>query len=148
MFTLKRPVVDIAIICSNFEESLRFYRDLLGLEVALEIRIPESTARGAGLAPAAFRQVRLRAGETLIKLVEIPSPPPPRGRDFAAGVRWLTLIVEDVPATVARLQARGVAFLSQPVAAPDAKHVVCAAAPDGLLIEFVQLLDGSTGQQR
>ena len=47
MFTLKHPVIDIAVICSDFDESLHFYRDLLGLEVALDIQIPGSTATGA-----------------------------------------------------------------------------------------------------
>lgn len=141
MFAMKHPAVDIAIICSDFEESMRFYRDRLGLEVALDIQIPAPTAQGARLAPRNFRQVRLRAGHTLIKLVEIESPPPPRPEEFQAGVRWLTFIVEDVPATVAKLSARGVTFLSEPVSAPDARHVVCAQAPDGILIEFVQLPD-------
>ncbi len=141
MFTLKKPVIDIAIICSDFDESLHFYRDLLGLEVALDIQIPGPTATGAKLAPGPFRQVRLRAGQTLIKLVAVESPPAARPPVFQAGVRWLTFIVEDVPATVARLTEKGVQFLSEPVSAPDAKHVVCAQAPDGILIEFVQLPD-------
>ncbi len=139
MFTLKHPVVDIAIICSDFDESLRFYRDRLGLEVALDIEIPEETATGAGLAPRGFRQVRLRAGQTLIKLVEIDSPPEPRTLDFQAGVRWLTFIIDDVPGTVAVLAEKGVKFVSEPVEAPDARHVVCVEGPDGMLIEFVQV---------
>ena len=139
VFTMRHPIVDVAIICSDFEQSLHFYRDLLGLEVALDIDIPESTAAGACLAPTAFRQIRLRAGQTLIKLVEIRSPPPPRTIEFQAGVRWLTFIIENVPDTVAQLTAKGVTFLSAPVSAPDAKHVVCAEGPDGILIEFVQL---------
>jgi glyoxylase I family protein len=138
MFPLKHPVVDIAIICSNFDESLRFYRDQLGLEVVLDIEIPESTAVGAKLAPSRFRQVRLRAGQTLIKIVEVASPPAPRSLDFQAGVRWLTFIVDDVPGTVAMLVARGVEFVSEPVTAPDARSVVCARGPDGILIELVQ----------
>ncbi len=139
MLPLKHPVVDVAVICSDFDESVRFYRDLLGLDVALDIEIPEATARGARLAPRGFRQLRLRAGETLIKLVEIDSPPEPRTLEFQAGVRWLTFIIDDVPGTVARRSAKGVKFVSEPVSAPDARYVVCAEAPDGLLIEFVQV---------
>ncbi len=139
MFTMKHPVVDIGIVCSNFEESFHFYHDLLGLEIALDIQIPESVAIGACLAPSAFRQVRLKAGDTLIKLMEIESPPPERSIDFQAGVRWLTFIVEDVPMTVESLKDKGVEFLAKSVSAPDAKHVVCAKGPDGMLIEFVQL---------
>jgi glyoxylase I family protein len=141
MFRLTHPAIDIAIVCSDFKQSLHFYRDLLGLEEVLDIDIPASTATGAGLAPSGFRQVRLRAGTTRIKLMQIDPPPEPRSDAFQAGVRWLTFIVDDVPGTVANLAARGVEFLADPVAAPDAKHVVCAEGPDGVLIEFVELPD-------
>ena len=141
MFALKHPVIDIGIVCSDFDESLRFYHELLGLELALDIDIPESTATGACLAPSKFRQVRLQAGDTLIKLMQIDSPPDERTIDFQAGVRWLTFILEDVPGTVAALKVKGVEFLADPVSAPDAKHVVCAKGPDGMLIELVQLPD-------
>ena len=135
----QRNFVDVGIVCSHFDESLHFYRDLLGLEVALDIQIPESVAVGAKLAPRPFRQVRLKAGETLIKLMEIADPPPRRGSDFAAGVRWLTFFVDDARRTYEHLSAKGVEFLAEPVSAPDAAGVVCALDPDGLLVEFVQL---------
>ena len=50
-------IVDIGIVCSDFEESLHFYRDLLGFREALDIRIPADVATGACLAPREFRQV-------------------------------------------------------------------------------------------
>ena len=136
---LTHPRVDIAIVCSHFEESLRFYHEQLGLEIVQDIQIPEEVAVGAVLAPRGFRHVRLRAGNTLIKLMDIPSPPPRRSDKFAAGVRWLTFFVEDVPETFKRLKADGVKFLGDPIAAPDAAGVVCAVDPDGVLIELVQI---------
>ncbi len=139
MFKLAHSVVDIGVICSNFDESFRFYHDLLGMEVALSVQISENFAQNTGLAPSGFRQVRLRAGDTLIKLAEVASPPPGRSSDFAAGVRWLTFIVDDLAGTVAELKQKGVEFLSEPCAAPDAAGVVCARGPDGLLIELVQI---------
>ena len=141
MFTLTHPVVDIGIVCSDFENSLHFYHQLLGLEVVLDIQIPANTATGACLAPKEFRQVRLKAGNTLIKLMEIDSPPAERTIEFQSGVRWLTFIIEDVPSTIEELKAKGVEFMAEPVSAPDAKHVVCAKGPDGMLIELVQLPD-------
>ena len=141
MFQLQRSNVDLGIVCSNFEQSLHFYRDLLGFEEVLDIRIPKEVATAACLAPREFRQVRLRAGDTLIKLMEIESPPEPRSFDFQSGVRWLTFIVADVPSLMSKLKGRGVEFMAEPVSAPDAKHVVCAKGPDGMLIELVQLPD-------
>ena len=133
------PAVDLGIVCSDFDASLHFYRDLLGFEVVLDIQIPESVAVGAQLAPSKFRQVRLQAGHTLIKLMEIENPPDQRSFDFQSGVRWLTFILDDVPAAHQKLKDQGVEFMAQPVSAPDAKHVVCAKGPDGMLIELVQV---------
>ncbi len=144
MLNMKHPTVDLGLVCSNFDESFHFYHDLLGLEMVLDINIPESTATGAGLAPSGFRQVRFQAGNTLIKIMDIESPPLARDHEFQAGVRWLTFILEDVPATVARLEANGVEFIAALVSAPDAKHVTCAKGPDGILIELVQLPDESS----
>ena len=139
MLKLTHPIIDIAITCSDFEESLRFYREQLGLEQVMELQISEAVAKGLGLAPRGFRQVRLKAGNTLIKLMDIESPPPAASHEFAAGVRWLTFFVEDVKETIEQLKQKGVEFLSHPVTAPDAAGVVCTRDPDGILIEFVQI---------
>ena len=147
MLDLTHPVVDIAIVCSNFEKSLHFYRDCLGLEVVLDIQIPAAVATGIGLAPTGFRQVRLQSGSTLIKLMEIADPPPTRSADFGAGVRWLTFFVKDVAAEVQRLTEKGVEFVSEPISAPDTPGVVCALDPDGVLIELVQRETGAVSQK-
>ena len=139
MLNLSHPTIDIAITCSNFEASLDFYHNKLGLEIVLELEIPGDLARGVGLAPTGFRQVRLRAGNTLIKLMDIESPPPTPANEFMAGVRWLTFFVEDIQETVKNLKQNGVEFLSEPISAPDAGGVVCAKDPDGILVELVQI---------
>lgn len=138
MLNLSHPTVDIAITCSNFEASLDFYHNKLGFEIVLDLEIPDDLARDVGLAPTGFRQVRLKAGNTLIKLMDIESPPTPTS-EFSAGVRWLTFFVEDIQQTVKDLKQNGVEFLSEPISAPDAAGVVCAPDPDGILIELVQI---------
>ena len=139
MLKLTNSTVDIAIVCSDFDKSLHFYRHCLGLEILMELDIPDEVAIGAKLAPAGFRQVRLQVGDTLIKLMDIKSPPSSDVNQFKSGVRWLTVFVEDIYQTIIDLEQRGVTFLSEPVSAPDAAGVVCVRDPDGILIEFVQL---------
>ncbi|MCH2124443.1 MAG: VOC family protein [Pirellulaceae bacterium] len=141
MLNMLHPAVDLGIVCSDFDDSLQFYRDFLGFEEVLDIQIPADVAVGAKLAPGKFRQVRLQAGHTLIKLMEIDSPPEERSHAFQSGVRWLTFIVENVPELVEKLKVKGVQFMAEMISAPDAKHVVCAKGPDGMLIELVQLYD-------
>lgn len=139
MVQLTHPIIDIELVCSHFEESLEFYRDKLGFEVVIDIHIPEMTAVGAALAPCGFRSVRLKAGSTLIKLMEIDNPPPRRSHDFAAGVRWLTFVVEDIWQTKQELEAKGVEFITDIHVPADVRGVVCAPDPDGVLVEFVTL---------
>ena len=139
MLKLTNPTVDIAIVCNDFDKSLHFYRHCLGLKILMDLDIPDEVAIGAKLAPAGFRQVRLQVGDTLIKLMDIKSPPSSDVNQFKSGVRWLTVFVEDIYQTITDLEQRGVTFLSEPVSAPDAAGVVCARDPDGILIEFVQL---------
>ena len=148
MLNLSHPTIDIAITCSDFAASLDFYHNKLGLEIVLELEIPDDLARGVGLAPTGFRQVRLKAGNTLssdatrasvLKLMDIESPPPTPSDEFAAGVRWLTFFVEDIQGTVEALKQNGVEFLSEPIGAPDAVGVACAKDPDGILVELVQI---------
>lgn len=139
MLNLSQPTVDIAITCSNFEESLDFYHNNLGFEIVLDLEIPAALAQNIGLAPTGFRQVRLKAGNTLIKLMDIESPPPTPTDEFSAGVRWLTFFVADIQKTVENLKQNGVEFLSEPISASDAAGVVCAKDPDGILIELVQI---------
>ena len=139
MLKLSHPTVDIAITCSNFEKSLDFYHNKLGFEIVLDLEIPENLAQNIGLAPSGFRQVRLKAGRTLIKLMDIESPPSTPSDQFSSGVRWLTFFVDDIQRTVENLKQNGVEFLSEPISAPDAAGVVCAKDPDGILIELVQI---------
>ena len=139
MLNLSHATIDIAITCSDFAASLDFYHNKLGFEIVLDLEIPDDLARDVGLAPTGFRQVRLKAGNTLIKLMDIESPPPAPTDEFSAGVRWLTFFVEDIQQTVKELKQNGVEFLSEPISAPDAGGVACAPDPDGILIELVQI---------
>jgi catechol 2,3-dioxygenase-like lactoylglutathione lyase family enzyme len=130
-------VVDVAIVCSDFDGAVEFYTVLLGLPVAEDIQIPPSLAVPSGLAPSGFRHLRLRAGKTLLKLMEISPAPGPATHEFRAGIRWLTLRVEDLAATVGRLEAQGVKFMSPPIRGL-AGYFACAEAPDGVILEFVE----------
>ena len=139
MLNLSHPIIDIAITCSNFEASLDFYHNKLGLEIVMDLEIPSDLATDVGLAPTGFRQVRLKAGNTLIKLMDIQNPPPTPSDEFSAGIRWLTFIVQDIQNVIDSLQQKGVEFLSEPISAPDAVGVACTKDPDGILIELVQI---------
>ena len=138
MVSLVRPNVEICIVCSDFQESLRFYHELLGLEIVMDINIDGGFASEVGLAPRGFRQVRMMAGETVIKLMDIEPPPSPRTEEFAAGVRFITFFTANLRATYDDLKRKGVRFLSEPIDAEGWGVVVNAVDPDGVLIEMFE----------
>jgi catechol 2,3-dioxygenase-like lactoylglutathione lyase family enzyme len=137
-FQLASATIDIAIVCSDFPAAAEFYQRRLGLPVHADLEIPERLAVPSGLAPHGFRHLRLRAGNTLIKLMEIQPAPLCAPSGFQAGVRWLTFQVADLDSTIRHLSSRGVQFLSGRLEGL-AGAFVCAQAPDDVLIEFVEL---------
>ena len=142
-FELTRETIDIAIVCSDFAAAVDFYQHQVGLQVHADLEIPERLAVPSGLAPHRFRHLRLKAGNTLIKLMEIEPAPDPLPNEFRAGVRWLTFHVRDLDETIRELSARGVRFLSGRMEGL-AGAFACAQAPDNLLIEFVELYERPT----
>lgn len=89
----------LAIICSDYEKSKRFYVETLGLEVVREV----------------YREARksfkldLKLGDSyLIELFSFPHPPGRVSSPEACGLRHLAFEVDNVQEVVERLQAKGV----------------------------------------
>ncbi len=77
----------IAIICSNYEISKKFYLEVLGLEIIQEVYREERDSYKLDLA---------LNGEYIIELFSFPNPPKRVSRPEAAGLRHLCFEVEDL----------------------------------------------------
>ncbi len=135
----------IGICVSDWERSLRFYRDLLGFKYLSELQIAgEPTETLLGLKDVALRALYLERDGTRIELLHYSSPGH-RGDGQVRpmnqlGLTHLSIRVGDLDATVRALQADGVRIL-------DATRIdlpafqagaVFITDPDGTLIELVQ----------
>jgi catechol 2,3-dioxygenase-like lactoylglutathione lyase family enzyme len=99
---------------SDYDRSLRFYRDELGLAIARDY--------GAGTV--------FYAGQSLIELAG-------HGGPAAAGIMWLQ--VRDVYATERELAGRGVAIAREARQEPWGLHEMHVSDPDGVDLIFVQI---------
>ena len=133
-----------ALSVADIEQSLRFYRDLLGFKVIRTFE-PRSDAKLgiiAGLPGAQAHIVHLKFGNALFELFEYVAPqgrPIPRKRCQADhGLIHLGFKSDDALADYARLKARGVAFLSEPVEFRPGVWVVYFRGPDGEICELRQ----------
>jgi glyoxylase I family protein len=119
----------VAIICSDYEKSKKFYTDILGFSIIEET----------------FREARnsykldLRAGTgDQIELFSFPNPPERPNRPEACGLRHLAFEVEDIDEAVADLQSKGVPVEDIRIDDLTGKRFTFFKDPDGLPLEIYE----------
>jgi catechol 2,3-dioxygenase-like lactoylglutathione lyase family enzyme len=128
------------------EIALRFYRDLLGLQVVVDEELSgEQLERVVGLAGAALRVVELQLEDAFLELIEYHAPvaagvaaPQPN----EVGAHHIALVVDDIHDAYTRLGRAGVAFTTEPVkitgGALAGSWTTYCLDPDGLAVELWQ----------
>ena len=125
-----------------------FYENALGCRFVSEVFVPADKARQAALADGGYTVVRLQTshGER-IKLLA-PVNPAPEARHQGPilaqpNASYLTFIVEDINAAMARLRADGVEFLTGPerVEVRPGTFLAFCRDPEGHVLELVQYAD-------
>jgi glyoxylase I family protein len=116
----------VEIVPTNFERSLRFYRDVLGFQ---------TWQRQAVDMPPLGEIAYLKLNDTMLELLAVEGADPPSESEWQAGYRMMALEVEDMEETVAYLEERGVEITWGPVELEDSKRAEITD-PDGLGIEL------------
>lgn len=119
----------IAIICSDYAVSKRFYTEVLGLRIIQEVYRAERKSYKLDLAVG---------GQYQIELFSFPDPPKRPSSPEAAGLRHLCFEVDDLEAIVLSLSDHKV--IAEPVRVDEytGKRFTFIADPDGLPIEFYE----------
>jgi glyoxylase I family protein len=120
----------IAIICSDYERSKRFYTEVLGLKVVREVFRAERNSWKLDLEVNGLYQ---------IELFSFPNPPARPSRPEAAGLRHLAFAVENLDEAIAEVNKHGVDIEPVRVDEFTGKRFTFFADPDGLPIEFYEL---------
>ena len=134
--TEKTPVHElrVALTVDDYEEAIRFYRDVLGLPVLEQWEQP--TGSGAVLDAGRATLELLSAGQAEeVDRVEV-------GERVAGPVR-LALEVDDSAATAEALAAAGAERIGGPVVTPWSHRNVRLRAPDGMQLTLFTVLDNA-----
>ncbi len=115
---------------SDMDQTLRFYREILGLEVVEQKVSP----RGSHLAFLAVPN-----SEELIELCSFPTRGPVTVQEDLV---HLAFEVEDMEATIRELQAKGVPITDGPTQSSSGSQFIFIDAPDGYEIELIQRPSG------
>jgi glyoxylase I family protein len=114
----------VSLVVADTERALRFYRDLLGLNV-------DATRPDLGY-PGAW----LNVGDQQIHLLELPNPDPVEGRPLHGGRdRHLALLIEDIDALAQTLGATGIAYTRS----RSGRRALFCRDPDGNALELIAL---------
>lgn len=128
MLKLNR-VHHIAIICSNYEVSKRFYTEILGFKIVREVYRKE---RGS-------YKLDLMVGDIYqIELFSFPAPPSRASRPESAGLRHLAFEVDDIDMAVKHIEANGITVEPIRIDEFTDKRYTFFADPDGLPLELVE----------
>ncbi|NVM66841.1 glyoxylase I family protein [Mucilaginibacter sp. SG538B] len=129
MLKLNR-VHHIAIICSDYAKSKRFYTEVLGLKIVREVYREQRQSYKLDLALGNLYQ---------IELFSFPDPPARPSRPEAAGLRHLAFEVDDLDEAVAHISSFGVDIEPIRVDETTGKRFTFFADPDGLPLELYEI---------
>ncbi len=144
-------LVHVNVNCSDFDRSRAFY-EMLGFEHMLDVP-PTNTAEVAAAVGMPPYQVKgalfiLRTGSQpfVLDLLEWQEPTDseaPYPHLYHLGIARIALSTDDLAGDMARLQAAGVEFLSEPASVTLEQQAtttfVCFKDPDGTILELVQM---------
>jgi glyoxylase I family protein len=119
----------VAIICSNYELSKKFYVDILGFDVIQETFRPER----------ASYKLDLKVGDSdQIELFSFPNPPQRVSKPEACGLRHLAFAVDDIENTVMYLKSHDIAVENIRIDELTGKKFTFFPDPDGLPLEIYE----------
>jgi len=134
------------IVVSDMQASLRFYRDLLGMEVGADFKDNSQMVQDVtGVAGANLWIIKLKAADgvsiELLQYLSHPQPVPAPRRACDVGCNHVALQVDDLDALHEKLVAEGIEFNVAPTISSEgfAKITYCRD-PEGVLVELVEIL--------
>jgi len=135
--------MEVGICVADLPRAMAFYEGVLALQKISEIALNEQGSRISGLGTSGYTVVRLQTsyGER-IKLV-CPSgtparPAPAQTPSSRTGLAYITLLVDDISAAVAKCDAAGFKSLKGIIELRPGVRMALVPDPEGNFIEFAQ----------
>ena len=127
---LEHRAFDVGFVTRDAEPMQRFYQDVLGLQHVATIPLGPDTL------------IKLAYGRSSLKLY-VPATPPTPSADpeqwaSRAGIRYVTVPVDDARATLERCRKAGAPIYSEIVELPADRRAAIVGDPDGNAIELFE----------
>lgn len=126
---LLKKMHHVAVICSDYEASKKFYTKILGFEIKNEVYRKERDS---------FKLDLLLNDEYVIELFSFPAPPKRVSRPEATGLRHIAFEVDDIQTVIAQLKINNIAYEAIRTDEYTNKRFTFISDPDGLPIELYE----------
>ena len=124
-----KSIHHIAIICSDYKRSKKFYTEVLGFSIVQEIYRDERDSYKLDLA---------LHGQYVIEIFSFPNAPKRPSQPEATGLRHLAFAVRDVEEGRQYLKSKGIESENIRVDQHSGKRFTFFADPDGLPLELYE----------
>ena len=128
MMKLAKDALDLGIIVSDIDASLKFYQETLGMKKLEDLEVPFGVLH------------RLKYGNSFFKLIDPKKVPPKGSTGLTAqlGFRYVTFQVSNLTEICKALKDKGVAFSLPETELMPGVRIAMVEDPDGNIVEFVQ----------
>ena len=143
-FTSK--TIDIGVIVSDLDESLEFYKEVVGMQQTGEFSVDETMAKESGLSngvPFDVKVLKLGPGEkaTQFKLMSFGDRAAMQHNEYIydhTGVQYITINVKDLSPIVERVKAHDVTMRgNSPVKLGENRYLLLIRDPEGTFVELI-----------
>jgi len=142
----KSGTIDMGIIASDFDASLKFYTEVIGMQVTREFSVDADFAKKAGLSNG-----RGQIDVTVLKTIDEENATELKLMTFGNktnvkdkylgdknGMRYITIFVKTIEPFIERIKEDNIPFLGEtPVKLPDGRDFVLIQDPDGVFVELI-----------
>ncbi|HTH47837.1 MAG TPA: VOC family protein [Candidatus Limnocylindria bacterium] len=142
-----KPVIDIGMVVSDIDKSVRFYTNVIGFREVPGFDVPAAMGKKIGLTdskPVKIRVFELGEGNlaTKLKLMSFPdlavAKPERKFVHSTMGLNYLTIYVSDITQAMRQLKEGGVKLLGEsPVELGGGTKLVTCQDPDGTFLELI-----------
>ena len=127
---MAKPALDVGLVTANAQPLLDFYVGIAGFEILEPLVLPNIGTIH-----------KLACGESILRvMVPVDAPEADDSTSFSAmaGIRYLTLEVDDIDAAAAAVERLGGSITLAPFELRPGRRVSQIADPDGNMIELGQ----------
>lgn len=127
---MAKPALDVGLVTAEAAPLIAFYAGVAGFEVLEPLELPNIGTIH-----------KLACGESILRImvpVEAPAKDPSPSFSATAGIRYLTLEVDDIETAAAAVVALGGSITLAPFTLRPGRRVAQVADPDGNMIELGQ----------